>query len=122
VVQECGAGLVTVRRTGNGLAFAAPPLLREGPVDDDLQQHIAGVLRIDRAAIRDALAETRGFPGVTGTVTFNAERNALKPIVIIRIGDNGRQSVEAHVTPEDLAPTPTPTPSPTPRRKGKRQK
>jgi branched-chain amino acid transport system substrate-binding protein len=72
---------------------------------------------LDRAAIRDALAQTRNFPGVTGDVTFNAERNALKPIVIIRIGDNGRQSVEAHVTPEDLAPTPTPTPSPTPRRR-----
>ena len=75
---------------------------------------------LDRAAIRDALAETRDFPGVTGNVTFNDERNALKPIVIIRIGDNGRQSVEAHVTPDDLAPTPTPTPSPTPRRRGRR--
>ncbi|MDQ5837470.1 MAG: ABC transporter substrate-binding protein [Acidobacteriota bacterium] len=75
---------------------------------------------LDRAAIRDALAETRDFPGVTGTVTFNADRNALKPVVIVRIGDSGRQSVEAHITPEDLAPTPTPTPSPTPRRAGRR--
>jgi len=71
---------------------------------------------LDRAAIRDALAETRDFPGVTGTVTFNADRNALKPVVIVRIGDSGRQSVEAHITPEDLAPTPTPTPAPTPKR------
>src|SRR5207248_8539446 len=31
-VQECGAGLVAVRRTEDGLAFAAPPLLRSGPV------------------------------------------------------------------------------------------
>ena len=29
--QECGAGLVPVRRTPDGLAFAAPPLLRDGP-------------------------------------------------------------------------------------------
>ena len=28
VVQECGAGLVPVRRTPAGLAFAAPPLVR----------------------------------------------------------------------------------------------
>src|ERR1043166_4423238 len=75
---------------------------------------------LDRAAIRDALAQTRDFPGVTGTVTFNSDRNALKPIVIVRIGDYGKQSVEAHVTPEDLTPTPTPTPSPTPRRGGRR--
>src|ERR1700683_3233804 len=34
VVQECGAGLVTVRQTEAGLAFAAPPLLRGGPVED----------------------------------------------------------------------------------------
>ena len=33
VVQECGAGLVRVRRDGERLAFAAPPLLRGGPVE-----------------------------------------------------------------------------------------
>lgn len=33
VVQECGAGLVTVRRDAEGLAFAAPPLRRAGAVD-----------------------------------------------------------------------------------------
>jgi branched-chain amino acid transport system substrate-binding protein len=75
---------------------------------------------LDRAAIRDALAQTKNFPGVTGSVTFNAERNAVKPIVIVRIGDNGKQSVEAHVTPEDITPTPTPTPSPTPQKRRRR--
>jgi PhzF family phenazine biosynthesis protein len=34
VVQECGAGLVRVRRDGDRLAFAAPPLLRTGPLDE----------------------------------------------------------------------------------------
>jgi PhzF family phenazine biosynthesis protein len=34
VVQECGIGLVRIRSTGDRLAFAAPPLLRSGPVDD----------------------------------------------------------------------------------------
>src|SRR3954452_20759044 len=34
VVQECCAGLVPIRRTEEGLTFAAPPLVREGPVDD----------------------------------------------------------------------------------------
>src|ERR1700744_3707099 len=35
VVQQCGAGLVRIARDGDVLAFAAPPLLRGGPVDDD---------------------------------------------------------------------------------------
>lgn len=33
VVQECGVGLVKIRREGTRLAFAAPPLLRSGPLD-----------------------------------------------------------------------------------------
>src|SRR5690349_3435812 len=34
IVQECGSGLVKVRRSGDVLAFAAPPLYRDGPVDE----------------------------------------------------------------------------------------
>jgi branched-chain amino acid transport system substrate-binding protein len=75
---------------------------------------------LDRTAIRDALAETREFPGVTGTVTFNAERNAVKPIVIVRILDFGKQSVEAHISPADIAPLATPTPTPTPQKRRRR--
>jgi branched-chain amino acid transport system substrate-binding protein len=81
---------------------------------------VARASTLERRAIRDALAATRDFPGVTGTVTFNAERNALKPVVVVRIGDSGRQTVESHVTPEEVAPPPTPTPSPTP--KGRRRR
>jgi PhzF family phenazine biosynthesis protein len=33
IVQECGVGLVRIRRTGTRLAFAAPPLRRSGPLD-----------------------------------------------------------------------------------------
>lgn len=35
--------------------------------------------------IRDAIAQTRGFAGVTGTITLNAERNADKPAVVLEI-------------------------------------
>src|ERR1700754_2537860 len=49
VVQECGAGLVTIRRSGDRLAFAGPPLLRDEAVDEALQEHIASLLRIERA-------------------------------------------------------------------------
>jgi PhzF family phenazine biosynthesis protein len=34
VVQECGVGLVRIRRDGERLAFAAPPLRRSGPLDE----------------------------------------------------------------------------------------
>ena len=77
---------------------------------------------LDRAAVRDSLAATRDFPGVTGAVTFNPERNALKPVVVVRIGAGGRQTVEAHVTPEDVAPPATPTPTPTPRPRPRRRR
>lgn len=77
---------------------------------------------LEREAVRDSLAATKDFPGVTGAVTFNPERNAVKPIVVVRIGPNGRQTVEAHVTPEDVAPPATPTPTPTPKpRRGRRR-
>jgi PhzF family phenazine biosynthesis protein len=40
IVQECGVGLVRLRDDGTRLAFAAPPLLRSGPVDGRLVERI----------------------------------------------------------------------------------
>jgi PhzF family phenazine biosynthesis protein len=54
VVQQCAAGPVRVRRTAAGLAFAAPPLLRSGPVEDALVAHIAELLGLAVADILDA--------------------------------------------------------------------
>ncbi|MCI1193799.1 PhzF family phenazine biosynthesis protein [Calidifontimicrobium sp. SYSU G02091] len=48
VVQQCGVGLVRVRRDGARLAFAAPPLKRTGPLDEALLARIAGWLRVPR--------------------------------------------------------------------------
>lgn len=36
VVQQCGAGLIPIRRTGERLAFAAPPMTRRGPIESDV--------------------------------------------------------------------------------------
>ncbi len=47
IIQECRAGLVEVRRTKGGLAFAAPPLTRSGRLGEDLTQRIAALLRIE---------------------------------------------------------------------------
>ncbi len=43
VVQECGAGLVPVR-VGERLDFAAPPLVRSGPVDEARSQTVLAAL------------------------------------------------------------------------------
>lgn len=53
-VQECAAGLVRIRRGEAGLSFAAPPLLRDGPVDEPMVERIATLLELDRDEILDA--------------------------------------------------------------------
>ena len=53
--------------------------------------------------IRDALAATNAFPGVTGTVTFNQNRDAVKPIVMIEIKDGGTYAVRERVNVEGSA-------------------
>lgn len=43
----------------------------------------------DRAKIRDAIAATKNYPGVTGNITMDANRNAVKPAVILKVvGDH----------------------------------
>jgi PhzF family phenazine biosynthesis protein len=54
VIQECGAGLVRIRRDGARLAFAAPPLLRSGEVAPDLRANIARALGLAEDAIKAA--------------------------------------------------------------------
>jgi PhzF family phenazine biosynthesis protein len=46
--------LIAVRRTPDGLAFAAPPVRRSGPLEPALLDQVAAVLRIDRDTIVDA--------------------------------------------------------------------
>ena len=71
VVQECGAGLVRLRRAER-LAFAAPPLLRSGPVDDAHRAAIAEALRITEAEIVDAAWVDNG-PGWVAVLLADAE-------------------------------------------------
>jgi PhzF family phenazine biosynthesis protein len=79
IVQECGAGLVTLRRTPHGLAFSAPPVLRDGPVDAELLARVASVLRIDRSAIVDASWADNG-PGWIAVLLDSADAVlAVKP-------------------------------------------
>ena len=53
IVQECAVGPVRIRREGDGLAFAAPPPRRTGPLDPDALDRIARALRIQPGDILD---------------------------------------------------------------------
>jgi branched-chain amino acid transport system substrate-binding protein len=41
-----------------------------------------------RAKVRDAIAATKDFPGVAGTITIGKDRNAVKPAVVLQIKGN----------------------------------
>lgn len=79
VVQECAAGLVPVRRGPDGLAFAAPPLVRSGPVEPDLLHRIAGAFDIGYTEIVDAQWVDNG-PGWVAIMLADADAVlALRP-------------------------------------------
>jgi branched-chain amino acid transport system substrate-binding protein len=66
---------------------------------------------LDGTAIRDALAATKNFPGVTGSVTFNENRDAVKPIIMIKIEPGGRFVNQERMQVAGAA-MPSPAPSP----------
>jgi branched-chain amino acid transport system substrate-binding protein len=50
---------------------------------------ITGDLAVDRQCVRDALAEIKEFPGITGDMTFTEQGDPIKCAVIVRISDEG---------------------------------
>jgi PhzF family phenazine biosynthesis protein len=72
IIQECGAGLVPIRRSTETLAFAAPPLVREGEVEEPHVQRIADLLRIDRNDVVDTQWVDNG-PGWVAVLLDSAE-------------------------------------------------
>ena len=79
VVQECGAGLVTLRRTGPRLAFEAPPLVRSGPVSAEDRARIVRALAIEDDAVVD-MAWIDNGPGWVGVLLRDADAVlALEP-------------------------------------------
>lgn len=79
IVQECGGGLVEIRPTADGLAFAAPPLIRSGPAEESLVRRLASVLGIGREEIVDAAWVDNG-PGWVGLLLGSADAVlALRP-------------------------------------------
>ena len=64
VVQECGIGQVRVRRDGERLAFAAPPLRRSGPVAADERKSVLAALHIGEEAVRGMQWVENGPPWI----------------------------------------------------------
>jgi PhzF family phenazine biosynthesis protein len=79
VMQQCGVGLVPVRRDGRRLAFAAPPTRRSGPLDEALLGQIATALRLPRTALREHQWVDNG-PGWCAVMLDSAKAvRALQP-------------------------------------------
>jgi PhzF family phenazine biosynthesis protein len=79
VVQECGAGLVAIQQAPGSLAFAAPPLVRGGPVDEPVAGQVARSLGIARDAIVDLQWADNG-PGWIAVLLASADDVlALRP-------------------------------------------
>jgi PhzF family phenazine biosynthesis protein len=78
IIQECSAGLVPIRHI-EMLAFAAPPLIRGGPVIESTIQTIAKFLGINRSKIIDSQWADNG-PGWIVVLLESAEEVlALNP-------------------------------------------
>ena len=78
IVQQCSVGLVRIKRDGGRLAFAAPPLIKSGPVDAELLARIAKSLGVAPQAIKAAQWIDNG-PGWIGVMLGSrAEVLALK--------------------------------------------
>ena len=88
IVQECGSGLVRVRRDADGtLAFEEPPLLRDGPVDEATLERVTAGLGIGRDAIVDARWADNGPGWVAILLSSASEVLAIEPgIVDLDIG------------------------------------
>src|SRR3954447_20433887 len=51
-------------------------------------------------SIRDALAQTKDFRGVTGDITMDDKRNATKPAVVLKVGKGGKYEFSGRIQPE----------------------
>lgn len=58
----------------------------------------------DGPKLRDAIAATKDFQGVTGVITINSERNAVKPAVVLKLQD-GKYVYQETIKPDAPAGT-----------------
>lgn len=73
VVQECGIGLVQIRRDSSRLAFAAPPLIRTGELEEEVLDRIALGIGVDKEDFVRHQWIDNG-PGWCGVMLSSAEK------------------------------------------------
>jgi len=57
----------------------------------------------DGQKLRDAIAQTKDFSGVTGTISLDAQRNAVKPAVVLKLQDK-KYIYQETIYPEGMGP------------------
>ena len=72
LVQQCAAGLVRIRQAGDRLAFAAPPVLRAGPVNAADLAVLVRALRLEPGDLVDARWADNG-PGWVALLLRDAD-------------------------------------------------
>ncbi len=102
LVQECGVGLVRVRRRGALLAFAAPDLIRGGPVDPAKVTEITDGLGLDPAQVLDAQWCDNG-PGWISLLLADAQTVLDIDLAAATVGTQRIGVVGAHPGGSDTA-------------------
>jgi len=60
--------------------------------------------------LRDALAQTKNFAGVTGLISMDADRNAVKPAVVLKLQDVKfiyQETIQPQAAATSASPSPT---------------
>ncbi len=102
-VQECGAGLVRIRSEDDRLAFAAPPLVRSGPVDSDVVADVIDAMGIEPSDVEDSQWVDNG-PGWMALLLRSADavRAATPRRLPIEVGLVGLVGVASAEAPADV--------------------
>lgn len=79
IIQECGVGLIRIRRQGTQLGFTAPPLLRSEAVDAPLLERIRSGMGLSERAILEARWVDNGAGWLALRLEDRATVLALQP-------------------------------------------
>ncbi|MFJ4142488.1 PhzF family phenazine biosynthesis protein [Pseudomonas sp. NPDC089734] len=79
IIQECGIGLVRIRRSDNQLAFTAPPFRRFEPVEAQLLERVRLGMGLEPGAILDARWVDNGVGWLAIRLADRASVLALQP-------------------------------------------
>jgi PhzF family phenazine biosynthesis protein len=92
LIQECGAGPVTIRVEGPRLYFGAPPLIRTGPVSEEDLDRVTRALRVRPEDVVDAQWTDNGPGWVTillkdadAVLGLNPRRDAFGPFTSVGV-------------------------------------